>query len=128
MSSKKSSDTSTSKTPSSEKKKTQAPNLVKETRIEIDNNQYDFLKNYDPTKNLSPPYISKYELTSIIGTRALMISKGAPPLIEVPEGVDNTIEIAEMEINSGKCPIIVVRELFDGSKEYFKMKDLIIME
>lgn len=120
---------STSKSLSkSEKKKTQAPNLVKETRIEIDNNQYDFLNSYDPSKNLSPPYISKYELTTIIGTRALMLSKNAPTLIEVPDGVDNTTEIAEMEISAGKCPIIVVRELFDGSKEYFKMKDLIIME
>jgi len=119
--------TELSKTKTS-KKKSEAPILVKESQIEIDNNQYDFLKNYDPSKNISPPYISKYELTTIIGTRALMISKGAPALIEVPEGIDNTIEIAEMEINAGKCPIIIVRELFDGRKEYFKMKDLIILE
>lgn len=113
---------------SSKGKQSNAPNLVKETRIEINNDQYDFMRDYNPSANKSPPYISKYELTSIVGTRALMISKGAPTLIEIPEGVDNTVEIAEMEIKQGKCPIIIVRHLYGGDKEYFKLCDLTILD
>ena len=84
------------------------------------------LLNYDPSKNKTRPIMSKYEKAFIIGKRASQIERGAEPLIDVPLGMESAIEIAEMELFQNLTPFIVERDLGNGKKEIWKIKDMII--
>ncbi|MGC8478488.1 MAG: DNA-directed RNA polymerase subunit K [Candidatus Micrarchaeia archaeon] len=53
---------------------------------------------------------TKYEKARIIGARALQLAYGAPPLIEVPKGVIDPLELAELEFDKGVIPITIIRE------------------
>ncbi|MDY7082593.1 MAG: DNA-directed RNA polymerase subunit K [Halobacteria archaeon] len=50
---------------------------------------------------------TRYERARIIGARALQISQGAPPLIEME--TNNPVHIAEEELERGVLPITVRR-------------------
>ncbi len=54
-----------------------------------------------PNGNIS----SKYEKVRIISSRALQIAQGAPPLVKVPKGASNPIDIANLEWKEGLIPI-----------------------
>lgn len=84
------------------------------------------LLNYDPKLNKTRPIMSKYEKAFVIGKRASQIARGAEPLIDVPEGIDSAVEIAEMELYANLTPFIVERELGNGKKEIWKIRDMII--
>ena len=67
---------------------------------------------------------SKYEITRIVGARALQIAMNAPLLIKIKdedlEKVNyDALKIAEIELNSGILPISVNRP-FPKKKEGFK--------
>lgn len=55
-------------------------------------------------------HYSKYEKARIIGARALQLAYGAPPLVKVPEGTINPIDLAELEFESDAIPITILRE------------------
>lgn len=50
---------------------------------------------------------TKFEKARIIGARALQISMGAPPLIEVDEDMIDPVDISIMEFNKSVIPITV---------------------
>lgn len=52
--------------------------------------------------------LSKYELARIIGARALQLSRGAPPLIEVKPD-ESVIDVAKKELEAGIIPLVVLR-------------------
>jgi len=52
--------------------------------------------------------LSKFELARLIGARALQLSCGAPPLIEVKPG-SSSIEVAKAELEAGVIPLVVLR-------------------
>lgn len=85
------------------------------------NDAHTFYQNYDASKNKYDPILTKYEKTSIIGIRATQISEGAEPLIDVPEGIEDPIEIATMELKEKKIALIIQRE----NQEYWRVSDLI---
>lgn len=53
---------------------------------------------------------TRFEKARIIGARALQLAYGAPPLIKVPEGVNEPLVLAEMEFREEVIPIVVVRD------------------
>ncbi len=53
---------------------------------------------------------TKYEKARVIGARALQLAHGAPPLIKVPEGTTEPIDLAELEFKKGVIPITIIRE------------------
>jgi DNA-directed RNA polymerase subunit K len=53
---------------------------------------------------------TRFEKARIIGARALQLAYGAPPLMEVPEGVSDPLKLAELEFNKGIIPIVVIKE------------------
>lgn len=53
---------------------------------------------------------TRFEKARIIGSRALQISMGAPPLLEVPEYVLDPVDIAYLEYEQSVIPISVLRE------------------
>lgn len=58
------------------------------------------------------PQVSKFERARIIGARALQIALGAPPLVK--SSSMDPLQVAEEEFESGKIPMVVVRELPGG--------------
>lgn len=67
-------------------------------------------------RNESRKY-TRFEKARIIGARALQLAMGAPPLLEIPEGMSDPIEIALYEFENGAIPITVVRKYPSGRKE-----------
>ena len=53
---------------------------------------------------------NRFEVARIIGARALQLSFGAPPLIEVPEGALEPIQLAKLEFEKDVIPLVVIRE------------------
>jgi len=52
--------------------------------------------------------LNKYELARIIGARALQLSYGAPPLLEVVSG-ESSVDVAKHELETGVIPLVVMR-------------------
>lgn len=73
---------------------------------------------------VGPQKLTKFELTRVLGARALQISMGAPPLIEVPPGVVDPIEIAMLELEKGVLDIYIERRLPSGKSVLIHVKKL----
>lgn len=69
------------------------------------------------------PILSKYERTRVVGERAIQISMGAPPLVEVGN-LDNPVDIAEKELREKKIPYIIKRVLPNGLIELWRVDEL----
>lgn len=75
----------------------------------------------------SAPFLTQYEKTKILGMRANQLSQSARPYIAVPEYVTDVWEIARMELAQRRLPFIVRRPMPDGSHEYWRLSDLLIL-
>lgn len=75
----------------------------------------------------SQPFLTQYERTRILGFRTNQLAQGARPLIAVPEHVKNTLDIARMELEQKRLPFIVKRPMPDGTFEYWRLSDLLIL-
>ncbi len=53
---------------------------------------------------------TKFEKARIIGARALQLAHGAPPLIKVPAGISEPLDLAEKEFEKGIIPITIINE------------------
>ncbi len=54
--------------------------------------------------------LNRFEIARLLGARALQLSLGAPPLIPVPKGIIDPIDLAREEFKSGVIPLMVLRE------------------
>lgn len=61
------------------------------------------------SRGASSPY-TRFEKARILGARALQISLGAPILTDVPAGLVDPVQIAELEFSAGRIPITVRRD------------------
>lgn len=52
---------------------------------------------------------TRFEKARIVGARALQVSMGAPPLIEVPEEVRDPVQVALREFEADAIPLTVQR-------------------
>jgi DNA-directed RNA polymerase I, II, and III subunit RPABC2 len=100
--------------------------------LESDAKLEDFRTTYDRMmdKNIQRrtiPFLTKYEKSRIIGKRAMQISKGSPPLVEIGD-LENPIDIAKKELMERKIPFIIRRPLPDGSYEDWRVDELRILE
>jgi DNA-directed RNA polymerase I, II, and III subunit RPABC2 len=73
------------------------------------------------------PFLTLYERTKIIGLRANQISKGSAPFITVPEHITSVKDIARMELEQKRLPFIIKRPLPDGTFEYWRLVDMMIL-
>lgn len=80
----------------------------------------------DP-KHRSIPFLTQFEKTKILGFRTNQLSQGARPYIAVPEHVTDLREIARMELEARRLPIILKRPMPDGTFEKWRLSDLIIL-
>lgn len=70
------------------------------------------------------PFLTKYEMTRVLGQRAKQINSGAKPFVKVPENIIDGYLIAKMELENKKIPFIIKRPLPDGTCEYWRVSDL----
>jgi DNA-directed RNA polymerase subunit K/omega len=75
----------------------------------------------------SPPFLTQYERTKIIGMRANQLSQGARPYIAIPDYVTDVSEIARMELEARRLPFLIRRPMPDGTHEYWRLSDLLIL-
>lgn len=61
-------------------------------------------------KKLKPQDLTKYERARVVGARALQLSMDAPPLVEVPSGMIDSVKLAELEFLKGVVPLQVLRD------------------
>ena len=73
------------------------------------------------------PFLTLYERTKIIGLRANQISRGAVPFITVPPQVTDVKEIARLELEQKRLPFIIKRPLPNGTFEYWRLMDLLLL-
>jgi DNA-directed RNA polymerase I, II, and III subunit RPABC2 len=80
----------------------------------------------DPN-HVTYPFLTKFEMTKIIGHRANELSLGAFPYIPVPEHITDVREIARLELAQKRLPYVIKRPLPTGKYEYWRLADLIIL-
>ena len=73
------------------------------------------------------PWLTRFERARVIGTRATQLSHGAPPQISVPDGLIDSMKIAEIELENRQIPFIIRRPLPDGTSEYWPVNELQIL-
>lgn len=73
------------------------------------------------------PFLTNYEKTKMIGLRANQLSKGSLPYIAVPSHITDVRDIARMELEQKRLPFIIKRPLPNGSFEYWRLSDLMIL-
>jgi DNA-directed RNA polymerase subunit K/omega len=75
----------------------------------------------------SVPFLTQYEKTKILGFRTNQLSMGARPYIAVPDHVSDLREIARLELEARRLPIILKRPMPDGTFEMWRLSDLLIL-
>lgn len=73
------------------------------------------------------PFLTNFEKTKIIGLRANQISKGSVPFIDVPKHITDVRDIARLELEQKRLPFIVKRPLPNGTFEYWRLADLMLI-
>jgi len=63
---------------------------------------------------IGPPTLTRFEKARIMGARALQLSLGAPPFIEIPKTATTSLDIALEELEQRAIPIIIRRKLPNG--------------
>lgn len=74
-------------------------------------------------KKITTPFLTKYEKTRMLGTRALQISMNASSTVDTKDEFD-PLKIAIMELEQRKIPLIVRRHLPSGDFEDFTIDEL----
>ncbi len=78
---------------------------------------------------IGPPWLTRFERARIIGARALQLSMGAPPLVEVerlhPRIREDPVLVARVELARGVLPITVLRYTRRGEKQAIPLRVLL---
>jgi|TARA_B110000438_G_scaffold12053_1_gene11776 DNA-directed RNA polymerase I, II, and III subunit RPABC2 len=63
---------------------------------------------------IGPPRLTRFEKARIMGARALQLSLGAPPFIEIPKDARISLDISMEELEKRVIPITIRRVLPNG--------------
>lgn len=88
----------------------------------------DVGKSVGSPNRVTPPTLSIYETTMILGVRVQQLSKMASPLVST-EGLDTESQhffwdVAKREMLQHRLPFILARELPNGDKEFWALSEL----
>jgi len=73
------------------------------------------------------PFLTLYERTKIIGLRANQLSQGARAFVSIPPHITDVRDIARLELAQKKLPFIVKRPLPNGTFEFWRLRDLMLL-
>lgn len=85
----------------------------------------DVMRGYDPTKHLTRNIMTKYEKAKIIGMRLEQLARGAPTLID-DKHCKSIRDVVFKELEEKKLPFVIIRQIPNGKKEYWRVADLVI--
>ncbi len=75
---------------------------------------------------VGPPKLTRYEIARIVGARALQLSLGAPPLVDVGRApAKDPIALALLELYEGVLPITIRRMKPDGTSQLIPVRKLL---
>ena len=78
---------------------------------------------------IGPPMLTSFEKARILGARALQLSMGAPPLIDLSDlPSKDPVKIAEEELRRGLLPITIRRITPSGRYQIIPIKWLLEAE
>jgi len=80
----------------------------------------------DPN-HVTYPFLTMYERTKVLSLRASELAHGAPPYIEVPDVLTDVYQVARAELEAKRLPYILKRPLPDGTFEYWRLADLMLL-
>lgn len=86
----------------------------------------DYLKKID--LKTKPYRLTRYEKARIVAARALQLSLGAMPLIDVSKLMKDPVVIAIEELKRGLLPMTVIRKTPAGEVELISVSKLIEVE
>ncbi len=72
---------------------------------------------------MGPPNLTRFEKARIMGARALQLSLGAPPFIDIPETAATSLDIAMEELEHRLIPISIRRVLPNGDFQNIPLFD-----
>ena len=79
------------------------------------------------SKHETSAWMTKYEYTRLLAARALQISTGDSPKIDV-SGIHDPYEIARREIHARVVPLVIQRVLPNGKIETWNVRDMHIRD
>jgi DNA-directed RNA polymerase I, II, and III subunit RPABC2 len=80
---------------------------------------------YYSKAKMTKPFLTKFERAKVLGVRAEMIASGSPSTVVVPRGMTSAYEIAKLELQQKKIPLMIKRYLPSGATELWRLEDLI---
>jgi DNA-directed RNA polymerases I, II, and III subunit RPABC2 len=72
---------------------------------------------------MGPPTLTRFEKARIMGARALQLSLGAPPFIDIPENAITSLDISMIELQERVIPITIRRVLPNGDYQNIPLID-----
>ena len=85
-----------------------------------------FYSNYYNNGKTTMPYMSKFEKAKLLGVRAEMIASGDKPMVDVPKNITTAYQIASLELEKNKIPLIIRRTLPNGKYEDWRIEEMIV--
>lgn len=83
----------------------------------------------DCSKNITLPWMTKYEFDQLVGLRVMHLSRGAVPLVDIGANfaIKGNMELRAVvmkELQNNKLPYIIKRPLPNGRAEYWPVEKL----
>ena len=72
---------------------------------------------------MGPPTLTRFEKARIMGARALQLSLGAPPFIDIPINAATSLDISMKELDERVIPITIRRVLPNGDYQNIPLFD-----
>ena len=72
---------------------------------------------------MGPPTLTRFEKARIMGARALQLSLGAPPFIDIPVNAATSLDISMKELEEQVIPITIRRVLPNGDYQNIPLFD-----
>ena len=72
---------------------------------------------------MGPPTLTRFEKARIMGARALQLSLGAPPFIDIPVSAATSLDISIKELDDRVIPITIRRVLPNGDYQNIPLFD-----
>jgi len=72
---------------------------------------------------MGPPTLTRFEKARIMGARALQLSLGAPPFIDIPVNAATSLDISMKELEDRVIPITIRRVLPNGNFQNIPLFD-----
>ena len=90
--------------------------IIKDRQIisQSENHKPEEIENTTSAISTGPPTLTRFEKARIMGSRALQLSLGAPPFIDITKNISTSLEIAMEELHQKVIPIVIRRTLPNG--------------